>query len=211
MRSWALCGLLTCFLSPAQGQNGLVRHFTNEEGLIENTPFALLQDQQGKLWTGTRGGVCWYDGHHFQPLALDRVSSDQNNWMKAPMLPELQMDFIVEVGEDQYYGPTTLGAIAEFVGAGEINADTSVTNCKDRTQMRVRDILPPALLHPAPAPDIAISPRPSSIRLNLQQRIRELETALLDERRARETAEMMVSKLEVRLLQYTAAGEPVSL
>ena len=146
-----------------------------------------------------------------QVSPMDRVSSDQNNWMKAPMLPELQMDFIVEVGEDQYYGPTTLGAIAEFVGAGEINADTSVTNCKDRTQMRVRDILPPALLHPAPAPDVAISPRPSSIRLNLQQRVRELETALLDERRARETAEMMVAKLEVRLQQYTAAGEPVSL
>ena len=146
-----------------------------------------------------------------QVSPMDRVSSDQNNWMKAPMLPELQMDYIVEVGEEQYYGPTTLGAIAEFVGAGEITGETRVTNCKDATQIRVRDILPPALLHPAPAPDVAISARPSSIRLNLQQRIRELETALLDERRARETAELMLSKLEARLHQYIGSSEAVSL
>jgi hypothetical protein len=95
-----------------------------------------------------------------QVSPMDRVSSDQNNWMKAPMLPELQMDYIVEVGDEQYYGPTTLGALAEFVGAGEINGETSVTNCKDGSQMRVRDVLPPALLHPAPAPDVAISARP---------------------------------------------------
>ena len=146
-----------------------------------------------------------------QVSPMDRVSSNQNNWMKAPMLPELQMDYIVEVGDEQYYGPTTLGALAEFVGAGEINGETSVTNCKDGSQMRVLDILPPALLHPAPAPDVAISARPSSIRLNLQQRIRELETALLDERRARENAEMMVAKLEARLQQYIGEVEPVGL
>jgi hypothetical protein len=146
-----------------------------------------------------------------QVSPLDRVSSDQNNWMKAPMLPELQMDYLVEVGEDQYYGPTTLGAIAEFIAAGEINAETSVTNCKDASQMRVRDILPPSLLHPAPPPDVAISSRPSSIRLNLQQRIRELETALLEERRARENAEVIIEKLEARLRQYTGSGEAVSL
>ena len=173
----------------------------------------------------------WYlrkasDGSMFGPLTfqqlqqwaadaqvspLDRVSSDQSNWMKAPMLPELQMDFIVEVGEDQYYGPTTLGAIAEFIAAGEIHAETTVTNCKDGSHMRVRDILPPALLHPAPPPDVAISTRPSSIRLNLQQRIRELETALLDERRARENAETLVERLENKLRQYTAVSEAVSL
>ena len=145
-----------------------------------------------------------------QVSPLDRVSSDQNNWMKAPMLPELQMDYIVEVGEEQYYGPTTLGAIAEFIAAGEIHAETEVTNCKDGSQMRVRDILPPSLLHPAPAPDLAISARPSSIRLNLQQRIRELETALLDERRARENGEVLIEKLEARLRQYSATGETVS-
>ena len=146
-----------------------------------------------------------------QVSPLDRVSNDQQNWIKAPMVPELQLDYLVEVGEDQYYGPTTIGAIAEFIAAGEISPETTVTNCKDASQMRVRDLLPPALLNPAPAPDVSISSRPSSIRLNLQQRIRELETALLDERRARENAEVLIEKLETRLQQYDESGKAVSL
>lgn len=145
-----------------------------------------------------------------QVSPMDRVSSDQNNWIKAPMLPELQMDYLVEVGDEQYYGPTTIGAIAEFIAAGEITPETTITNCKDASQMRVRDLLPASLLNPAPAPDVSIS-RPSSIRLNLQQRIRELETALLEERRGRENAEFLIQKLEARLQQYSASGETVSL
>ena len=146
-----------------------------------------------------------------QVSPLDRVSNDQQNWIKAPMVPELQLDYLVEVGEDQYYGPTTIGAIAEFIAAGEISPETTVTNCKDASQMRVRDLLPPALLNPAPAPDVSISSRPSSIRLNLQQRIRELETALLDERRGRENAEVLIEKLETRLQQYDESSKAVSL
>ena len=141
---------------------------------------------------------------------LDRVSSDQHNWIKAPMLPELAMDYIVEVGDEQYYGPTTIGALAEFIAAGEINPDTIVTNCKDATAMRVRDLLPPSLLNPAPAPDLSISSRHSGIRGNLQQRIHKLETALLEERRARENAEVIIAKLEARLQHYSESGETVS-
>ena len=145
-----------------------------------------------------------------QVSPLDRVSSDKNNWIKAPMLPELQMDYLVEVGEDQFYGPTTIGALAEFIAAGEITPETIVTNCKDASQMRVRDLLPASLLNPAPAPDVSISSRPSSIRLNLQQRIRELETALLEERRARENGEVLIEKLEAQLRLYRESGEAVS-
>ena len=133
---------------------------------------------------------------------LDRVSNDKKNWFKAPMVPELVMDYLIEVGEEQYYGPTTIGAVAEFLAAGEITADTIVTNCKDAELMTVRDLLPPALLTPAPVGEVSIVSRSGSIRQNLQQRIRELETALLDERRARETAEMLLHKLEARLAQY---------
>jgi hypothetical protein len=46
----------------------------------------------------------------------------------------------------------------------------------------------------------------TSIRLNLQQRIRELEEALMEERRARETAEHLVEKLEAKLGEITRAA-----
>jgi len=144
-----------------------------------------------------------------QVSPLDRVSSDKHIWMKAPMVPELLMDYLIQVGEDQYYGPTTTGAVAEFLAAGEIIPETIVTNCKDASEMRVKDLLPPALLNPAPAPDLSISLRTGGIRLNLQQRIRELETALLEERRARESAEVIIDRLEARLRQYSDDGEAV--
>ena len=76
----------------------------------------------------------------------------------------------------------------------------------------------PASLHRALArlhlPAAEMQPprdRPQIMLHPLQQRIRELETALLDERRARENAEMMVAKLEARLQQYIGEVEPVGL
>jgi hypothetical protein len=53
----------------------------------------------------------------------DTVSNDQQTWIKAPMLPELGMDWLVEITTEHYYGPTTLGAIQEFIRIGEINEE----------------------------------------------------------------------------------------
>jgi hypothetical protein len=131
---------------------------------------------------------------------LDKVSTDQHTWFKAPMVPELEMDYLIEVSPDQFYGPTTLGAVREFLGMGEINSETRITNCKDGTELPLREV--PALM---PTTDQTEEARPvrTSIRLNLQQRIRELEEALMEERRAREVAEHMVEKLEARLADIT--------
>jgi hypothetical protein len=51
-----------------------------------------------------------------------------------------------------------------------------------------------------------IRPVRASIRLNLQQRIRELEEALMEERRAREMAEHLIEKLETKLAEITRAA-----
>jgi len=134
---------------------------------------------------------------------LDRVSTDQKSWMKAPMVPNLEMDYLVEVSPDQYYGPTTLGAVREFLQMGEIHADTLVTNCTDGTETPLREI--PGVL-PEPDEDDAAQPVRTSIRLNLQQRIRELEEMIMEERRGREFAEHQVEKLEARLAEITRAA-----
>jgi hypothetical protein len=126
---------------------------------------------------------------------LDRVSTDGKTWLKAPMIPELEMDYLIEVGPEQFYGPTTVGAVREFLEAGEISPETPVTNCKDATVYSVRDLVPPR----APSNESVNIDVRGSIRLNLQQRVRELEEALLEERRARENAEAMVERLEARL------------
>jgi hypothetical protein len=44
----------------------------------------------------------------------------------------------------------------------------------------------------------------TSIRLSLQKRIRELEEALMEERRGRETAELRCERLEARLAENSS-------
>src|SRR5213079_1619564 len=70
----------------------------------------------------------------------DLVSSDQENWMKAPMLAELGMDWLVEVTTERYYGPTTPGAIHEFMRLGEITPDHFVINTCDGSRQRIAEI-----------------------------------------------------------------------
>ena len=140
-----------------------------------------------------------------QVSPLDRVSTDERTWLKAPMVPELAMDYLIDVGPDQFYGPTTVGAIQEFLEAGEITAESIITNCKDTTQLRVKDLLTPNEPEEEESSDAAnaINVR-NRVRINLQQRIRELEAALMQERRARETAERLVQKLEEKLAKFSA-------
>ena len=89
------------------------------------------------------------DGSIFGPISFDQlsnwastaqvapqdvVSTDQQAWLKAPMVPQLAMDWLVEVTSEHLYGPTTVGAIQEFIRLGDINADTFVINSCDGTR-----------------------------------------------------------------------------
>ncbi|HEX8371712.1 MAG TPA: hypothetical protein VF585_02950 [Chthoniobacterales bacterium] len=84
-----------------------------------------------------------------QVSPLDKISSDELNWTKAPMFAELEMDWLLQMSDDHYYGPTTLSAIQEFIKEGEIDHETLVINCKDATQTRVGE-LPFRVEEPAP-------------------------------------------------------------
>ncbi len=125
---------------------------------------------------------------------LDKVSTDGQSWIKAPMVPELQMDYLLELSADSYYGPTTVGAVREFLACGEITAETCVTNCKTGEAKTLREfqIFTPRVQDPAEA-----TPNPS-LRGHLQARLRELEAALLEERRLRYTAEELRARAEAR-------------
>lgn len=59
----------------------------------------------------------------------DCVSSDGQTWTKAPMINELHMDWLIEVPDNPLYGPTTSGALLEFLKMGEINTSTRIVNC----------------------------------------------------------------------------------
>ena len=127
----------------------------------------------------------------------DVVSTDQATWMKAPMLAELEMDWLVEVTTERFYGPTTLGAIQEFVRLGEINGETFVINSCDGSRRRV-DEMP--LVAAEPPIEIAetTGPAATGMSIKLEDRIRDLEQSLREERRALQEAEERYRALELK-------------
>jgi hypothetical protein len=145
----------------------------------------------------------------------DAISSDQLTWIKAPMLPELGMDWLVELTSEQYYGPTTLGAIHEFMRLGEIDGETFVINSCDGSRRQIQQIpeLEEALTmvgsEPAPPPEVEAAGKPiaSGISLDLQDRIRELEQTLREERRALEEMEERYRELEQRYQALLQGGQ----
>lgn len=118
------------------------------------------------------------------------------------MLPELAMDWLVEVTSERYYGPTTLGAIQEFVTLGDIDGGTVIINACDGSRLRIEEMpelleaakedvdLPPVDDAPASAPEI------SGMSIAVRERIRDLEQTLVEERRALQDAEQRYRKLE---------------
>ena len=143
----------------------------------------------------------------------DSVSTDQLSWLKAPMLPQLGMDWLVEVTSERYYGPTTLGAIQEFIRLGEIDADTFLINACDGTRRKIQEM--PALLESAanmPEPEAASlqvsdEPTASGMSINAQDRIRDLEQALREERRALHDAEERFRDLEQKYNSLAGRGD----
>lgn len=171
---------------------------------MESAPtWYLMKNDDGTIF----GPITFEQLHSWasdaQVSPLDKVSNDEKTWMKAPMVPELGMDYLIEVSPDQFYGPTTLGAVREFLLIGEINAETPVTNCRDGSVTVIRDI---PELNVAEEADATQQPVRTSIRINLQQRVRELEETLMEERRAREQAEHLVERLEAKLNEITRAA-----
>jgi ligand-binding sensor domain-containing protein/signal transduction histidine kinase len=53
--------------SSSPAGTGILRfhHFGHEEGLSQNTVYAILQDRQGFMWFGTEGGLNKFDGYQF--------------------------------------------------------------------------------------------------------------------------------------------------
>jgi len=163
----------------------------------DSTQWFLLKQSDGTVF----GPLTFNQLHQWAIDAyispLDKVSNDQINWVKAPMIPGLHMDFLVELEPGSFYGPTTIGAIREFVNCGEITQDALLTDCKTGEQKAVSEFAqtyrPP---NEEPPGTIRVGARDS-----LQTRIRELEEALLKERQQRKTVEELRVKAEIRIAE----------
>lgn len=71
---------------------------------------------------------------------LDKISNDgRQSWVRAPMVPELQMDWLIEMPDNYLYGPTNVGTIQEFLATGEIDEHVVVINCAEGIEGRLSD------------------------------------------------------------------------
>jgi hypothetical protein len=181
--------------SPACHQWFLRKH---EDGSI----FGPLRFEQLAQWASSA-----------QVAPHDSISTDMKSWMKAPMLPELAMDWIAEVTSERLYGPTTLGAIAEFVRLGEIDQETFVINSCNAARQQIGEIAPLLAAHAAVETmwekNAGAGPAATGISVGLEDRIRELEQALREERRALAEAEERNRILESKLKEL-AETSPAS-
>jgi len=160
------------------------------------------------------------DGHIFGPLSFEQLarwassaqvapqdvlSTDQVIWIKAPMLEALGMDWLVEVTSERYYGPTTLGAVQEFIRLGEINEHTFLINSCDGVRRQIGEMAPILQTQLAPADAVMpaeeapfAEPAASGMSIDVQDRIRDLEQSLLEERRALRETEERYRALELK-------------
>ncbi len=84
---WLLCLLLALPLKAQVEGNFPVRRYGTDQGLGSEVVSAMVQDQEGRLWVGTEGGLCFFDGSRFssyqgllpsgfvQSLSVDRDGS----------------------------------------------------------------------------------------------------------------------------------------
>jgi len=61
--------LTVCTMPAAAGSYNITRSFTNKEGLPNNSVSSCCFDVFGRLWIGTKDGICYYDGVRFQAFS----------------------------------------------------------------------------------------------------------------------------------------------
>jgi hypothetical protein len=133
----------------------------------------------------------------------DTLSSDGQTWVRAPMVPQLNMDWLVELTTEHYYGPTTLGTLREFIRLGEIDGETVVINSCDGTRRQVRE-MPDLWETPLETDENQfeielgdpVGPGVAKMSLRVQERIRDLERSLQEERRALAEIQQRYDELE---------------
>ncbi|MCC6514084.1 MAG: hypothetical protein IT187_08710 [Geothrix sp.] len=65
-RALRLLCLLLALPLPAQVEGNFpVRRYGTDQGLGSEVVSAMVQDQEGRLWVGTEGGLCFFDGTRF--------------------------------------------------------------------------------------------------------------------------------------------------
>ena len=81
--------LLNSVMNFGQDQNMLKHFLTVEDGLSHNEVTSIVQDNDGFIWIGTRGGLNRYDGYEFK--VFNQIPGDSNSLVN-PSIEKLFVD-----------------------------------------------------------------------------------------------------------------------
>ena len=181
-----------------------VRHRQQSDARLVNQSWFLRKHEDGS----TFGPVLFDQIARWAATAQiaphDTLSNDRQIWVKAPMLAQLGMDWLVELTSENYYGPTTLGALQEFIRLGEIDGETLVINTRNGTRCKIQE-MPQLWETGQPGAGNAqteiqlgdpVGPAVARMSIRLQEQIRDLEQSLEEERRALMEAERRYAELK---------------
>lgn len=71
----ACCAIVFCLETAAQKDSLLFENYNSEQGLSQNSGYALTQDQQGFIWIGTQDGLNRFDGIGFKVYRHNKSDS----------------------------------------------------------------------------------------------------------------------------------------
>lgn len=84
----ALFGIFLLIYSKGTGQTSpyVIRHYTSENGLPQNSVKNLLFDRSGYLWIATEAGLVRFDNQEFKVFGLDNIRGMTNERIQAMSL-----------------------------------------------------------------------------------------------------------------------------
>lgn len=97
---------------------------------------AADKQEYGPITTETLLG--WASEAKISPM--DKLSNDgKKSWLRAPMVHDLQMDWLIQMPDQYLYGPTNVATIQEFLATGQIDGNVVLINCLDATESRLSE------------------------------------------------------------------------
>jgi ligand-binding sensor domain-containing protein/putative methionine-R-sulfoxide reductase with GAF domain len=121
--------LFFCPSSEAQTKQFRFKHFTNEDGLIQNTVYDCVQDKYGYMWFSTKNGVCRYDGYSVKTFKPSDYFSDDRVNLSQCIETALNGNILFGTGYGFYEIDIETDSIIKFVEFLEIDSsDTYINN-----------------------------------------------------------------------------------
>jgi hypothetical protein len=94
------------------------------------------RQEYGPITTETLMG--WASEAKISPM--DKLSNDgRQTWQRAPMVHELQMDWLIQMPDQYLYGPTNVATIQEFLATGQVDGNVVLINCVDGGESRLSE------------------------------------------------------------------------